>query len=49
MSNPIWHYSRNAWDTACGRQVSRVAVSTSEPREATCKKCIASAEEMGEL
>lgn len=48
MSKPAWHYSRDAWTTACGRRVIDVAITTSEPREATCKACIASAEAMGE-
>lgn len=51
MSTPVWHYSRDPYmmGTACGRRVIDIAIVTSEPRDATCKKCVASAEMMGEL
>jgi len=49
MSNPVWHYSRDPYMTACGRKVTDVWIATSEPREATCKKCVLSADSMGEL
>lgn len=49
MAQPAWHYTRGPWITACGRRTDEVRIVTSEPREATCKKCVASADPMGEL
>lgn len=42
MAQPAWHYSNDTWSTACGRSVYDVAIVTSEPRDATCKKCVSS-------
>jgi hypothetical protein len=47
MSTPVWHYSANAWDTACGRRVAYVAVSTTDTAEVTCKACIRALDALG--